>query len=85
MNKKRRFTARQWNKLGQELLTLAIAVLGIILLVCNFFKIVPEDNLLITGFIAYGFPIGLTMVGLGIGTFLEIRNTDIKEFSKKAR
>ena len=83
MNKK--LSRAQKNKLFHEVLGLSIAIIGVVILVCNFFKIVPENNDVITLFIAYGFLIGPVMAMLGIGYFLEVRDTKVREFSKKAR
>ena len=67
-----KLTFEQKKKLTKEVSLLLMALVGVIILICNFFKIVP-DNDIITAIIAYGFLIGPAMIVLGIGTFFEIR------------
>lgn len=66
-------------KLRDEVICLIIAILGIIIFVCNMTKIVPGmDNAieqLITAIVAYGFLIGPALAFGGLVCFWEVRNT----------
>lgn len=82
---KKRLSKNQVRKLVQEIEYIAIALVGIILSVCNFFKIVPETYGILTVLIAYGCLIGPGLFVLGVYGFIETRNTKVSKFSKKAR
>ena len=66
-------------KLRDEIAMVGVIILGIALLVCNFFKIVPSTDtplgLGITAVISIGFPIGLILIVFGIVEFFRVRNT----------
>ena len=81
----RKLTTAQKRKLTQELTCIAVAILGIVLFVLNFFKIIPEGLLAIQYIIAYGFRIGPIFAVLGIAAFFETKNIPVKNFRKKAR
>lgn len=81
----RKLTTAQKRKLTQELTCIAVAILGIVLFVLNFFKIVPDDFFAIQFIIAYGFIIGPIFAVLGIAAFFETKNIPVKKFRKKAR
>lgn len=87
----RRLKKWQKAKLRDELYGLEIAILGIVIMVCNFFKIVPsnfESSILlymVTCVIAYGAIIGTVLLVGGTVYFLEVRDTNYKKFFKKTR
>lgn len=81
----RKLTTAQKRKLTQELTCIAVAILGIVLFVLNFFKIVPEDIFAIQFIIAYGFIIGPIFAVLGIAAYFETKNIPVSKFRKKAR
>lgn len=58
-------------KAAEELLYILVAILGIILFICNWTKTVPQDNMAITFVISYGFIIGPFFTLIGITAFLE--------------
>lgn len=84
---------KKWQKakLRDELRGLEIAILGIAIMVCNFFKIVPsnfESSILlymVTCIIAYGAIIGTGMLVGGTLYFLEVRDTNYKKIFEKTR
>ena len=75
----------QKRKLAEELAWIAIAILGVIILVLNLLKIAPTNNILIAYVIAYGFLLGPCIILLGMGGFFETRNISVRKFRKKAR
>ena len=81
----KKLTTAQKRKLAAELAYIAIAILGIVLLVLNFFKIVPENCFAILFIIAYGFIFGPLFALIGVAGFFETRNTPVRKFNKKAR
>lgn len=72
----------QKRKLAEELVCIAIAILGIVILVLNLLKIAPANEGLIAYVIAYGFLIGPATTILGIGGFFETRRIPVKNFKK---
>ena len=79
----RTLKTEQKRKLLEELGCCATAILGVILLILNLLKIVPENNTLIAYFIAYGFILGPAMTLVGILGFFETRDIPVKEFRKR--
>lgn len=75
----------QKRKLAEELAWIAIAILGVVILVLNLLKIAPTNNILIAYVIAYGFLLGPCIILLGMGGFFETRNISVRKFRKKAR
>ena len=75
----------QKRKLAEELAWIAIAILGVVILVLNLLKIAPKNNILIAYVIAYGFLLGPCIILLGMGGFFETRNISVRKFRKKAR
>lgn len=79
----------QKRKLAEEMTCIAIAILGVVILVLNLLKIAPTNNSLIAYGIAfiigYGFLLGPCMILLGMGGFFETRNISVRKFRKKAR
>ena len=75
----------QKRKLAEELVCIAIAILGVVILVLNLLKIAPTNNIVIAYVIAYGFLLGPCMILLGMGGFFETRNISVRKFRKKAR
>lgn len=75
----------QRRKLTEEIICIAFAVLGIVILVLNLMKIIPENSIIIAYIIAYGFLIGPAIAVLGFVAFLETRNIPVKKFRRKAR
>lgn len=81
----RKLNKTQRRKLTQELIYIAFAVLGIVLLVLNLMKIIPVNNIIIAYLIGYGFVIGPVIAVLGMVCFFETRRTLLKKFRKEAR
>lgn len=75
----------QKRKLTEELICIAFAVLGIVILVLNLMKIIPVKNMIIAYVIAYGFIIGPAIAVLGIAAYFETRNASLRKFKKRAR
>ena len=59
-------------------LMILVILVGVVLMVCNFFKIAPGmDTVLSQGItiaVAYGLPLGIVYVVLGTASLLEIVN-----------
>lgn len=68
--KKRRINVK---KLVEEVFYLALAIVGIIIFICNLTKTCPTDNIFLSYIIGYGFVIGPVITILSIGTFFEVR------------
>ena len=66
-------------KLRDEWLMLMIAILGIVIFICNMTKTIPggENGLteMVSYIIAYGFLVGPALTVMGLISFWEIRNT----------
>ena len=81
----RKLKTEQKRKLAEELVCIAISILGVVILVLNLLKIAPTNNIVIAYVIAYGFLLGPCMILLGMGGFFETRNISVRKFRKKAR
>lgn len=62
-----------YKKLVEELFYLILALLGVVILICNITKTCPNENLIVSYIIGYGFILGPALTVVSIGAFLEAR------------